>query len=857
MKIKLVLILFLVIINGTSSFPQNFNPSKSNAQITEDHSFVIIDSTNSNLIIDDLQKLPSRNLEEVIRYMPGVLFHQKNIHIRGTDPNSTNYKLDNFSLTDHYYGGQTFRVPIGALEKISLSTGYKSAKSFGGPNQIGYQIKSMTKNLNAEIDYISDNLEFNSQHNAYSGEKRLGTHWYGYNEINANFGGTIIPKVDFFFNANYLFMRDRNPQAYSGTENIEMVNSHFYNGIDVISDTLNFSYPTGILKNNSSNSFNYLGKVNFDLNPVNISLFGIYQFDREKLNTNPIFNVLNNRVGTFEKTMSQFGISLDHKISEKINYNINLDYFHRFEETFDPYLGTDYWNYGDSTTNANIGATWTTDINLVGYDTFMPISSYFWGFNFMHPWDIQVDYKKVMEDRFSGNIVFNLNSFHNHSISFGGNLQISTHRKWTVNNQKSLDMSIDQMKRTGISITDSVKEQLLTVNNGLNNYGYDILGEETDAGGLYQPHSPITGGIFVEDVVRLNNMVLAIGMRLDYYDFDYKDFKNPSEPETVLKLREIDTDGLEDSKSYFLLNPRLKIDYKFNNKIKAYASYNSYSSLPKLSDLYSGYWAQNHSLRTNSIFFPSAIFPDQIKPVRNQLYEVGIINNLTEHLEFTTIFYYSSSTNLLDFSLISTAPSSPFTDYYANKSQNNNSINKGIELITNLKRYYDFTGQISFLYQDSDKFWNLNNFSTKLLLNYEYNNKSSFLHQLGVTVISNFHDGYNFKTSKIIDPNDRLGYEIIDKKTDNYLQIDLQVNKRIELFNKISANLYLDIINLFDASNYYTVFLPTGSPLDDGWVEQREENQHEFYRLQTEYFARSNNFFAPPRQIRFGIKLDF
>jgi hypothetical protein len=109
-------------------------------------------------------------------------------------------------------------------------------------------------------------------------------------------------------------------------------------------------------------------------------------------------------------------------------------------------------------------------------------------------------------------------------------------------------------------------------------------------------------------------------------------------------------------------------------------------------------------------------------------------------------------------------------------------------------------------------------------------------------------------------------------------QVDLRIDKTFRIMDKLSANIYIFVINLFDKRNVENVFLRTGSTTDDGYlsdpslggklIEQNGALYEQLYRaVNIDYYEKYQNataglttfplFYGPPRQVRFGIRLEY
>jgi hypothetical protein len=106
------------------------------------------------------------------------------------------------------------------------------------------------------------------------------------------------------------------------------------------------------------------------------------------------------------------------------------------------------------------------------------------------------------------------------------------------------------------------------------------------------------------------------------------------------------------------------------------------------------------------------------------------------------------------------------------------------------------------------------------------------------------------------------------------------LDKTFTLFDKLNANIFVNIINLFDMLNVENVFMRTGSTDDDGYitdpalggklVETYGPEYAALYRaINIDYYDQwqaANNgapiltqplFYGPPRQIALGVRLEY
>jgi hypothetical protein len=112
-------------------------------------------------------------------------------------------------------------------------------------------------------------------------------------------------------------------------------------------------------------------------------------------------------------------------------------------------------------------------------------------------------------------------------------------------------------------------------------------------------------------------------------------------------------------------------------------------------------------------------------------------------------------------------------------------------------------------------------------------------------------------------------------------QVDLRIDKSFDIYDRLSANIYVQVYNLFDATNIENVFLRTGSATDDGFISDPNLIQQlaetygsqyiDLYRaINIDYAEQWRNaagggilgdlnpyLYGPPRQILLGVKLAY
>jgi hypothetical protein len=96
-------------------------------------------------------------------------------------------------------------------------------------------------------------------------------------------------------------------------------------------------------------------------------------------------------------------------------------------------------------------------------------------------------------------------------------------------------------------------------------------------------------------------------------------------------------------------------------------------------------------------------------------------------------------------------------------------------------------------------------------------------------------------------------------------QVDLRVDKTVSL-GSLETMFYVYVQNLFNTRNANNAFIRTADPSNDGWLGTSQGQQYAssqsdptlYQNLYNTVFLGDNaNNFTNPRQIRFGVKIDY
>ncbi len=299
------------------------------------------DATSSirNVTGEDISNLPVRGVTNIIGLQAGVVNDQGTIHIRGSRADEVGYYLEGISIADPDAGGRAVTISNDAVEELQVESGGFTAE-FGGSNAgiIRSQLKSGTNDFHVSVEYITDNIGFDTKDNFKTQDQRLGTYWYGNNETSFSLSGPILEnQIKFFYNLNYNFDRSNAKKGYPGFDF-----GYIGDGLDdnpIQNDSLYLAYPKGVRRNNLREAMTHSGTITMDFNPILVRLSGTYTDGWNDIGGNSVFDIANSRVGIDNFDNGSFSLKVKHVVSNNLFYEVTGGLsFNNFERS-DPYLG--------------------------------------------------------------------------------------------------------------------------------------------------------------------------------------------------------------------------------------------------------------------------------------------------------------------------------------------------------------------------------------------------------------------------------------------------------------------------------------------------------------------------------------
>ncbi len=890
----------------------------------------LVNASNTNAIKvttnEQIQALPIRGVDNIAALTPGVIQQEGSLYIRGGRQDEVGYYLEGSDISNPLsssslgLGPRTsatlVSIPQDAVEEIQVQAGGYTAE-FGGANAgiIRTQLKSGGPKLHASLQYITDNWTFKGKNERYNGKENLGTYSYGFNDVTASISGPLVgDHIKFYGIFENNNQADRNPSFYPGF-NLGIVGDAITPG-----DTVNLSYPGGPLPGNSSYDYNGAATLNLDYNPTIVRLFGTFDFNRERLGAGTFTMFDLNRLPIRDTYNGDIGAKVTEILSPNAYVEVDGSYIFNQGKTYDPQLGDNFWAYGNAKANAAAGVPWQYTYRQQQrgpYDAPIPYLL-FSTFSFATP-------NMPLMGNPNGTVA-NFNKFQNNSID------ISASFSDQVNSENSLKIGGEFQTHTirnydptattanlaqSVAANPNLTKQDILIKQGVNNYGYDVLGNLYSgssidpATGSVPPFKPVVAGAYIEDRLEYKNLIVNAGLRYDYINTDNNTYKDPTQPNLAYNtatLQITDPSQFVKVPSFSSLSPRLGFSFPITDQTVFHAQYGKFVQQPSLSDMYASPYLIGYFINPNNGFFLLTPFGLNVRPTRTTQYEIGFTQQIGNFASVDITAYYKDIADQVVFGTQNVVSSTGWRPYEI-LTNGDYATTQGLELSFQMRRTERFlvNGSVSFQtaegtganpYSDNGEFGNpvqnilyIPQYIEPLSFNHAVNGNLNIdyhfakddgpdlLHEFGASLLLTFSSGhpYTLGTAKtpgtsspdnvtVTDTRNRYAIEPLNSSiTPSLFNVDFSIDKNIEFPEGISADIFIQVLNLFNTKNVTDVYSNTGVASTDGYLTNPDLTGYKQIHTYGQQYATLyqalnydyNGLYGAPRQIRLGIRLEY
>ncbi|MCB0729838.1 MAG: TonB-dependent receptor [Ignavibacteriae bacterium] len=808
-------------------------------------------STNTVKVIDsdEIARLPVKGVARHASLQSGVVMQDGSggadgnatINVRGGRGAEVLYIVDGIPQNDAFTGTNYSQVSDAAIEQISFQIGGYEAKY--GQAQSGI-INVTTKSGNPKYNVYADlqSSEFTDD--------------YGYNLYTATLSGPIIPgdgSNTFFLSAERGYFADADPSA---------------EGVKFES----IGYSSKALPNNESDLWRFSGRTKHYLGDFTLSL-----------GANLNFRNYRGYVHSYTKNNSehntrneQYNHSYSLKVSQNVDknsfWNLTAGYRQNFDETGDGVWFDDLEAYGDVEKNRAIGVELPNgEGSRVTFDEYGMFAAH------GRVWNT---YDKFKTQTMNADLDFT-SQVDNHLLEIGGGFAYNTVRNYVLGGVTTL---------ASTNVRDLPDEEKYA-NLRPEYYGYSVTGVEEEGEGFNAAKHPLSFYGYVQDRFELEDLVINLGVRVDYFDADTDVLKDPKLPYAYGDPSNYDAADFVAKESEFYISPRIGLGFPVTESTVFHAQYGVFIQQPSLDQIFEGYEVLRNLITDNS----QTVQNGYAESEKTTQYEIGFRQVLGDVAALNLTAFYKNTLGLVNVQTVKfqRVEGGELLEYYAPSNSDFGTI-KGLAFSVDISRIKYFNLGVDYTYSVAEgtgsstnssfvaSFRNDDNDIPKVIAPLDFDQRHTGIVNLGffvpkgelgllemfsADVLMSFSSGRPYTPlfqQNLISGNtnygDTRGYVNSAYGPGNF-RIDLKVEKSFE-FAGLRLSPYLWVENLLDAVNEITVYRTTGNAYTTDFlntdeakllIAQNGEGWAQDYRS----LELDPANFGIPRLIKLGIKLNF
>jgi len=840
--------------------------------VVEDTKFFEAKSTNTVKVIDSDQiaRLSVKGVTNIVGLQSGVVIQEgstnnnegaggvdgnANINVRGGRASEVLFIIDGVPQTNIFTGTNRSQVSDDAIDQISFQVGGYEAK-YGQAQSgiVNITTKSGQANYNLFADVITS--EFTDD--------------YGYNQYTFNLSGPIIPGLanhTIFLSGERGWFKDNNPSAIDRT--FESIGKTISAREHMTSDIWRFTGRT------SHNMGSFRVNLGANLNFRNYRRY-IHQYAKNDAEFNP----------AREQNNYSFSGRITQTVSNKSFWNLSVGVKRDQFNEFDPHFRDDLFAYGDSTIFANqFGVTLSRDGQRIQKDE----NNVFFAYG-----RIVNRYERQESDQLNADATFT-SQIGNNLFEIGAGVNTNIVRNYIIG----------PVSLAGQSDTLTTEEKFVIEQPTV--FGYDVTGTtKTSSGDEYEPKEPFFAYAYLQDRFELEDLVLNIGLRVDYFDTKTDILKDPIliDGEPVLlpyaggsDPNDFDPGDFVKKEAELEFSPRIGIGFPVTETTVFHAQYGRFIQIPQLTDLY----ASQFDLDQFISFDPQYVQDGSIISEETIQYEVGFRQLLGNNAAMNITLFYKNIKGLVNrkLSFFQRVPGGELRTYI-HPANSDFGTTKGIAFSFDVTRlsYFNFTLNYTFAVAEGTGsatnssqtavFRNLSGEAPKVIAPLAFDQRHTGVAsidfyvpqgELGIFEMVGANFLFSFATGRPYTPLDffdilsgnnggpsTTGY-VNSRNAPGTFRIDLSVEKSFSAGGFLVTP-YLWIQNLTGAENVNRVWRSSGDPYTTGFLntaegraailsaENSETSSGEGYRQDYESLERDPINFGIPRVIRLGLKVN-
>ncbi|NOZ07999.1 MAG: TonB-dependent receptor [FCB group bacterium] len=843
-------------------------------------------TTNTTRIIttETIDNLPLRGVESIVALQTGTVADNGNIYVRGSRAGDVAYYVDGVYMNNAWDLDNTSTVSNAAVEEIQFQSGGFSAE-YGNVN--GGVVSTTTRTGG---DEFSLNAEIITGLGKSSASTSSGLYSYGYNLYNMSFGGSASENIKYFINFEGRKTDDPTPNAepFYAIDRTE-VDSLNTPGFDVIDESVrtilvdgtpvqdtvyagysNFRSMYGPKPNSGSDKFTLTGNLLFKLGDLRFKVGGLMTSDKGNNYSHDFSLVNSSHNPKYDESANSFYANMTYSLSANSYVKLNLSFFNYQHEEGDVTHWDDYNSYGAIGSDTYLRDFGTNPVSIQEFAEFSGYGSIYddYSINKTSYYSVKGDY---------------LNQFGNHEFKAGFDYRNNTIEYYRLAQPLEIAQRVKLAQDAGTPMDDQWV-YLAYMNAYAENLGYSIDGK--GSGTAYQdPGNPIIAGMYVNDKIELEDMILNVGLRYDYFNSNTQAAADWNDIWITNGRIDRDLSNFKDVKAQTYISPRIGFSFPVTDRTKFHSQYGKYIQQPILDRLY----LADSRLAANLSQGNMTVSPNpSLKPERTTQYEVGFTQQLGSYAALDITGYYKE---VRDYTMMANLQGamkngSPFI--WAQYQNGDFGVVKGLSFNLNMRRVNGLMANVNYTLSfaegtgsDPASNWNIawtgdtyptlvnpveydQRHTGSIMLDYRVGDNGSILANSGVNLLFQFGSGTAYTPSIIqSDVFGRGWYAPVAAINSAYKPwtqtLDMKLDHDITL-GKYRANIYLWVTNLLDTKNVDDVYQGTGDAATDGYLSTQEGKVWatgnpdivDFYNAQ----LRDPRNWDAPRQVRLGINFE-
>ena len=801
---------------------------------------------------DDIEILPVRGVTNIIGLQASVVKNEgtNTFYIRGGRAEETAVFIDGVPVVNPLNGQASAafaNLGQNSVEELQVQTGgfnaeYGSAMS----GVINATTKAGSPHYSISGEVITDGF--------ISPQVGKDGGW-GYNVYNASLSGPILPKSEnatFFLGTERQYLGDNDPRSTYGYK-----------------------------PNSSTQSWNYDAKVMVrPIKTIELRAGGTaYLRTGNNWDADNLYQNSDHFIKFDNSTYTGFA-RLTHNVNSNLFYTVQAGYFIENVEQGDPIFWDNILAYGDTAQNHYLAAQGTRNSPL-----FSTVADYGRVTNAIG------GFQKSKQETYSVNGDINW--------QLGDNLFKAgvEYRAYSVRSYRIAPLTVASNKGTDWQKYESAYA-------GYYGYTYDGKSEDNtnDYFGQHRegPRTPLYLAGYIQDKIELSDLVLNLGLRLDYFNANEKVFidqPNPFGARGIANGGVFDPTDLTDSKATTTLSPRLGFSFPITDRAVFHAQYGVFLQQPPLGDVLLSKTFAEYMIGSA----PSAtVIPNpDLKPEKTISYEVGFRQLITDNAALGFTAFYKEIKDLIQYRNVGINSAPAYPNNYETYQNVDYGTVKGLDVIFELKRTHNlaFTLNYTLSYADgtgSDPGtqWRITWLQTenpKIIAPLDYDRRHSGsanvdfrtqksegpqiagiypFENFGINLLCSFNSGIAYTPTSIYNTTTWATTTAVVPVSGvnsasgpwNY-RVDLKVDRAFKV-SDVNLVLALYVINVTNAKNVYGVWSATGEADNDGFLTSPDGRVFtSSYGSQgvAAYQFHENNpaNYGVPRQVRLGLRLEY